>query len=594
MGGFDQGFAYGIGLADRNAQHKQNLADWEFQNKFQNLLDQKKQLQVNLGATKDKSNNVTDQSKPYLDALTKNEAAQRELLQSYMHPKNNPGALDRLGRWVTNELHITKPEATEFMVNSHPKGMVESGNLAIWNRPRVQNADGSYSSEYSVSFRDDNGHEVLVPTVVDGKFLTPDGKKPAPGSPAEKAMFKAAWDHYLKTGQNLGKFANAQDADAYAQALHSRGETPKHILELQQQQKQNAASDQAATRADVASTPLSPAFEAAQKAQEANQAWLGLFQTKMDQLKKADPNMSDDDARRATLELMGVHVQESFGAPEMVKLANGESVALRFGRDGSAVDLGGNYYSPEMLKGATLIPKPTSARTTNADEQRNAYRLSHHIPADAPWTWEDEMGMRKGLATANPFAGQRMDLAQRDLALREQEDNFRDYVSLNKQTDPLDQIIQTGNTAKADLSNPTGPGDAALTIAFFNTMKEGATGIRFTQTEQNFIVKSRGIMDAAQAAIDRGFAGTLFSPDQRRIIVDIIQKSAANAQQKKQNIINATRTFKPAVAAAASQNSAPISAPSSAGMPMGATHKVLYEGHWYWADNDGNNLGEVK
>lgn len=111
----------------------------------------------------------------------------------------------------------------EFMVVPNPKGLVEKGNLPIWDRPTVQNADGTHSSEYSVSFGDDKGREVLVPTVVNGKFLTPDGVKPPEGSVAEKAMFKSAWDHYLKTGENLGKFDNPADADAYAGALHNRG-----------------------------------------------------------------------------------------------------------------------------------------------------------------------------------------------------------------------------------------------------------------------------------------------------------------------------------------------------------------------------------
>ena len=113
---------------------------------------------------------------------------------------------------------------SQFMATANPKGLKEPGNLPIWNRPTVQNADGSHSSEYSTSFRDPKtGYEVLVPTIVDGKFLTPDGKKPRPGSPAERAMFKAAWDHYLKTGENLGKFDSPASADAYANALHNRG-----------------------------------------------------------------------------------------------------------------------------------------------------------------------------------------------------------------------------------------------------------------------------------------------------------------------------------------------------------------------------------
>lgn len=120
----------------------------------------------------------------------------------------------------------TPTPVSQTMVIPNPKGLVEPGNLPIWNRPIVHNADGSISTEYSTSFTDDQGREVLVPTVVNGKFLTPDGKKPPEGSPQEKAMFQAAWQHYLKTGENLGKFDNPNDADAYAQSLHNRGLAP--------------------------------------------------------------------------------------------------------------------------------------------------------------------------------------------------------------------------------------------------------------------------------------------------------------------------------------------------------------------------------
>jgi hypothetical protein len=101
-------------------------------------------------------------------------------------------------------------------------GMIKRGNLNLTNRPVVKNDDGTHSSEYSVSFEDENGHEVLVPTVVNGKFLTSDGKKPPEGSKAEKEMFKRAWEHYVKTGENLGVFDNPDHANAYANAVHNR------------------------------------------------------------------------------------------------------------------------------------------------------------------------------------------------------------------------------------------------------------------------------------------------------------------------------------------------------------------------------------
>lgn len=109
------------------------------------------------------------------------------------------------------------------MAQQNPKGLISPGNLPIWNRPSVQNPDGTHSSEYSISYGDDGGHEVLVPTVVDGKFLTPDGTKPPEGSPQEKSMFKRAIQYGQRTGQNLGVFDNPDDADAYAGVLHNRG-----------------------------------------------------------------------------------------------------------------------------------------------------------------------------------------------------------------------------------------------------------------------------------------------------------------------------------------------------------------------------------
>ena len=139
-----------------------------------------------------------------------------------------------IGRPVKPLERVQKPAARNpYMAADNPKGLAKPGNLSIWDRPSVQNADGSHSSELSFS-REDDGKEVLVPSIVDGKFLTPDGKMPPLGhrdksgkyipTPQEKAMQDKAWDHYKKTGQHLGMFDNPDDADAYANILHNRGE----------------------------------------------------------------------------------------------------------------------------------------------------------------------------------------------------------------------------------------------------------------------------------------------------------------------------------------------------------------------------------
>ena len=127
----------------------------------------------------------------------------------------------------------------ETMAEPNPRGLVEPGNLPIWNRPTIQNADGSHSSELSISMQDDQGHEVLIPTIAGGKFLTPDGKMPplvnGKVPPAEdwnkypewRALKEEAWNRFERTGEHLGKFDNPDDADAYAEVLHNRGTAPQ-------------------------------------------------------------------------------------------------------------------------------------------------------------------------------------------------------------------------------------------------------------------------------------------------------------------------------------------------------------------------------
>ncbi len=93
--------------------------------------------------------------------------------------------------------------------NAQAPGMVEQGNVELWNRPAYLHPDYKTSKNYgtteSFSREDEDGKEVLVPQIVDGNRLTQD----------------EAWKHYKDTGQHLGKFDGPDKADQYATALHN-------------------------------------------------------------------------------------------------------------------------------------------------------------------------------------------------------------------------------------------------------------------------------------------------------------------------------------------------------------------------------------
>ena len=124
---------------------------------------------------------------------------------------NYPRGFERATEAIFKKLHenidkftiIRGGDVSDIVLPS--EGLVEPGNLDIDNRQVVQNQDGSISTELSFS-REDNGQEVLVPQVVNGKILSQE----------------QAWDHYKRTGEHLGKFSSPEAADKYAQALHDR------------------------------------------------------------------------------------------------------------------------------------------------------------------------------------------------------------------------------------------------------------------------------------------------------------------------------------------------------------------------------------
>lgn len=266
---WNAGWNLGAGYAQEKNSRKEYLWETEQQQKANDLANQRLALQQKYSTTLDANGKPTDASKAIEDALVRNSAD----LRDFFHPQKNPNAIAKFGHIVTDKLGITKPSPTMTMAFPHPKGLVEAGNINIWNRPTVQNADGSHSTELSISIGTDKG-ETLIPTIADGKFLTPDGKMPPlvngkvpPAEdwdkyPAWKALKQNAVQRFRDTGENLGTFANPDDADAYAGILHNRGTAPKGIVKQEQKQEKTKQQNLSEARQIEAAAPLSPAQQA--------------------------------------------------------------------------------------------------------------------------------------------------------------------------------------------------------------------------------------------------------------------------------------------------------------------------------------------
>lgn len=114
--------------------------------------------------------------------------------------------------------------------------LLQQGNIDVNHRPNIKNADGSSSSIYSMTVplgADSSplpwGHPkitkyALVPSIVNGKFLTPNGQMPVEGdTKANQQLEDEATKYYAKTRQHLGIFKSSEAAGRYAGETHDYG-----------------------------------------------------------------------------------------------------------------------------------------------------------------------------------------------------------------------------------------------------------------------------------------------------------------------------------------------------------------------------------
>lgn len=146
---------------------------------------------------------------------------------------------DYLQSQGTQQLN-TQPAPTQ------PIGQYGAGNINLYNRPIVNNPDGTTSTVRSMSFSDGK-NEILIPTVVNGKIVSND----------------EAIDNYYKTGEYLGKFNTVDEANAYAENLHKQQEklyshSQKSKQGLQQAQERLHATEKPMTAKLQSGQALTP------------------------------------------------------------------------------------------------------------------------------------------------------------------------------------------------------------------------------------------------------------------------------------------------------------------------------------------------
>ena len=116
--------------------------------------------------------------------------------------------------------NYVRADSTQYpMVYS---GLVQPGNLDLFNRQILNNPDGSYSTTSSMSFNDGQ-NEVIIPTVggvAAGQPIVPMIVQGSPNGDVVRYNDLGAFYRYDNTGQHLGMFNDWRQADDYGQRVH--------------------------------------------------------------------------------------------------------------------------------------------------------------------------------------------------------------------------------------------------------------------------------------------------------------------------------------------------------------------------------------
>lgn len=173
--------------------------------------------------------------------------------------------------------------------------VLEKGNIDLFSRPQVRNDDGSISTVRSMSFRDKDDKEVLLPTISDDGRILSD----------EEAI-----NQYYETGKHLGKFETVEQANAYAERLHRQQEfyyNGRNAKAYTVQEAINMTDDAKAERIAKLEANIKSSRELIQKSKDFFEAF------------QLDPNASEFDKFMYGLGNASASVGYSFGVAAITK-----------------------------------------------------------------------------------------------------------------------------------------------------------------------------------------------------------------------------------------------------------------------------------
>lgn len=242
---------------------------------------------------------------------------------------------------------------------------------------------------------------------------------------------------------------------------------------------------------------------------------------------------------------------------QTVKLKNGQEISAQWnGKQWTY--LNGTEIPSDQLGGEAKVAQ--KAASSQWAQGLNAYAQSHK--AD-PNDWQTIRSYEQDQYSAkNPMAERRLaltarnsDIAAANLALRQASTDWSETKDIFKQLGPDMKIQAAAKAADEYIARPTGPGDVALTLAFFEAAKAAdpgsGSGIRFTKQEQDLIHHARSYADAAQANVESWGRGTLYDDKQRQEMADILKMSAKRSNEATANYLGAAQKLNPRATAAA-------------------------------------------